>query len=378
MDRRITFIARDFRVLEGFEWSPEPGVDLLVGPNGSGKTTVLAALKFLRALFTRGHEEALAHIRGVHLRRRGVPDRDPVHFELHIGDLHWSLDLPVDARGLRSTYGETLRRGDEVILRAEMFKDEWYYGDTRRAHSDRRCCARVVWDQSEPEWMGPFVDALTGIRIHGVYDLQVLRIPASHDPRRATLLTSGTNLWSVLNAWKSSPRRYDDQFEWVMQAMRDAFPDIIGDLEFEGDTPHGIIFPPGVGDPEAGLPAMLAADGVLTGFLHLTAVAGASPGAILAFDEMENQLHPFAIRSILDSMRRRAEERELTILLTTHSPTLMDAFEGHEHRFYVMEPGRSPLPVAVSELHDPVWLTSFSLGQRYDRGDLAAPPRPKV
>lgn len=122
MDRRITLVARDFRVLEALDWSPEPGVDLLVGPNGSGKTTVLAALKFLRALFTRGHEEALSYIRGVYLRRRGAPEHAPVHFELHVGDLHWSLDLPVDARGLRSTYGETLRRGSELILRAEMFK----------------------------------------------------------------------------------------------------------------------------------------------------------------------------------------------------------------------------------------------------------------
>ena len=377
MDRRINLVARDFRVLEALEWSPEPGVDLLVGPNGSGKTTVLAALKFLRTLFTRGAEEALSFIGGIYLRRRGAPDHAPVHFELQVDDLHWSVDLPVDARGLRSSYGETLRRGEEVILRAEMFKDEWYFGETRRTHSDRRCCARVVWDQSESEWMRPLVDAITGIRIYDVYRLDILRQPAREDSRRTHLHPSGSNLWAVLNEWKSSPRRYEGQFEWVMAAMRDAFPDIIGDLEFDGIAPHGIIFPPDVGDPDAGLPAMLAADGVLTGFLHLTAVAGAAPGAILAFDEMENQLHPFAIRSILASMRRRAEERGLTILLTTHSPTLMDAFEGHEDRFYVMEPGHSQLPVAVSELHDPVWLTSFSLGQRYDRGDLAAPSRPK-
>lgn len=375
MDRRITLVARDFRVLEALEWSPEPGVDLLVGPNGSGKTTVLAALKFLRALFTRGAEEALSYIHGAYLRRREAEAHAPVHFELHVDDLRWTLDLPVDARGLRSTYGETLCRGDEIILRAEMFKDEWYFGDARRTHSDRRSRARVIWDQSEAEWMRPLVDAITGIRIYDVYRLDILRLPAREDSRRSYLHPTGRNLWSVLSEWKSSPRRYERQFEWVMAAMRDAFPDIVGDLEFDGITPHGIIFPPGVGNPDAGLPAMLAADGVLTGFLHLTAVAGANHGAILAFDEMENQLHPFAIRSILGSMRRRAEERELTILLTTHSPTLMDAFEGHEHQFYVMEPDHSPLPVAVSELHDPVWLTSFSLGQRYDRGDLAAPPR---
>jgi len=225
--------------------------------------------------------------------------------------------------------------------------------------------------------MRPLVDAVVRIQILNVYDLEVLRQPAQDDTTSVELRPPGENLWPVLSRWKSSPRRHGDQFEWVLQGMRDAFPDIVGDLEFEGSSPHGILFPPGGTGSESGIPAMLAADGVLTGFLHLTAIAGAKAGSILAFDEMENQLHPFAIRSILRSMRARAEERGLTILLTTHSPTLMDAFEGHEDRFYVMEPRRSPLPVALAELHDPVWLTSFSLGQRYDRGDLAAPSRPK-
>ena len=379
MEPHFKLIARNFRTLEALEWSPQVGVNLLVGPNGSGKTTVLSALKFLRVLFKRGHESAFNAIRGVHLGRRGAADNEPVHLELHHGDIHWTLDFPVDARGLRSHYGESLRHADEVILRSLMFQEMWTLGASRRKHADDRCCARVFWDQAEepPEWMRPLVDLVLNLRVHGVYNLDLLRQPAQGDERTFTLHPTGRNLWQLLSLWKGSPRRHGDQFAWVLQAMRDAFPDLIGELEFEGTPPHGIIFPPGTSDPDGGLPASLAADGLLTGLLHLTAIAGAPPGSILAFDEMENQLHPFAIRSILRSMRARAEERGLVVLLTTHSPTVMDAFEGHEDRFYVMEPGRSPLPIALSELHDPVWLTSFSLGLRYDRGDVAAPTRPQ-
>ena len=368
-------VVRDFRVLRSVDWTPQEGVSLLTGPNGSGKTSILSALKFLRGLFTFGHERALGFIRGVHLRRSAAPPDAPVHFEFHLGQVHWTLDLPVDARGLISNYGETLFHGETQILRATMFKQEWDYRGTPREFDDRRCCARFVWDHDEPPWMRRMANLLDHIRIYDAYRLDLIRQPTQEDERGGYLHATGRNLWKVLNTWKSSPRLYGDRFAWVMGAMRRAFPDVVGDLEFDGVTSHGLIFPPNTDSPDDGIPALLAADGVLTGLLHLTAVAGAPPGSIIAFDEMENQLHPFAIRSLLESMRERADEEGLTILLTTHSPVLMNAFEGHEDQLYVLEPGQETLPVPLSELHDPAWFTSFSLGRRYERGDFGAPPQ---
>lgn len=374
MDLQTTIVARNFRALRSLEWVLPPGVNLLVGPNGSGKTTVLSALKFFRRMFTRGLDHALAGIRGVYLSSLGASPDDLVHFELHVGELRWIVDLPVDAHGLTAPHGELLLRGAETVLQAPTYQQEWVHAGKTRKRSERRSCAQIVWDQSdEAEWMRPLVQVLLGLQIYEVYRLDLVRFTGPVESRQNELLPPGSNLWAVLAQWKRSPRRYSDQFEWVLQAMRDAFPELVSDIEFT-DSPEaqGLIFQPGdSGHPP--LPAMLAADGVLTGLLHLTAVAGARPGSILAFDEMENQLHPFAIRSILRSMRNRAEERDLTILLTSHSPTVMDTFTGHEDQFFVLEPGRLPLPVALSELHDTVWFTSFTLGRRYDRGDMAAP-----
>lgn len=367
----LTICANDFRALEKMRFCPS-GVCLLTGPNGAGKTTVLSALRFLCRVFTRGMEDGISSIGGSsYLKRRGASPEAPVHFELQLGPIRWTLDLPVDARGLVSVYGETLHYGDELILRAEMFKDEWYYKGISKKFDDRRCCAKWVWDHEEYEWMRPFVDLLGRIRVYDSYWMNQVRGPGVPGDHAAFLNATGRNLWTVLHAWKSSPRKFRDQFAWVLSAMREAFPEVVGDLEFDGQPPHGFVIAPGAQADMEGLPGFLQADGVLTGFLHLTAVAGAPPRSILAFDEMENQLHPFAIRSILSSMRARAEQEELTIILTTHSPVLMNAFENEEDQVYVLEQKPEAQPVRLSDMHDAAWFTAFSLGRRYERGDFA-------
>jgi predicted ATPase len=88
---------------------------------------------------------------------------------------------------------------------------------------------------------------------------------------------------------------------------------------------------------------------------------------------MENGLHPHAIRVLVRAMREIAEERDLTIILTTHSPVLMDEFRGEPEQFYVTEFGRVPSPVRLAELHDPRWLSQFSLGDMYEQLRFGAP-----
>lgn len=48
---RIDWIALTaFRSYQSLEWSPDPGVNVLIGPNGSGKTNVLEAIGYLAGL----------------------------------------------------------------------------------------------------------------------------------------------------------------------------------------------------------------------------------------------------------------------------------------------------------------------------------------
>ena len=369
---QVTLSANRFRVLENLNWSPD-GLCLLVGANGSGKTTTLDLLRFLRNFFERGQENAFLSIDGGHIRTRGLAEGEPVELEFAIGEIRWRLRLPLSDSGVTGTFGETLLRGDETILHAEMFADHWFIGQTRIPRDGQRCGAAVYWDRYEPEakWMYPLFSALTSIRVYKSFNLYKVRHPDSRDLPPHFLHGTGNNLWHVLNNWKSAPMTYGGQYEWVLKQARKAFPDLIGSIEFDRRFPY--LFPPDSTDPADGLPPARAADGLLTGLLQLTAVAGAQRGALIAFDEIENQLHPHAIRTILNAMRERAEQQDLTIIVTSHSPVVMNAFRREPDQFYVFEPGAARMPVVLTDLHDEDWLSAFMLGDLYDRLEFAAP-----
>jgi len=370
----ITLSARDFRGLKQVAWSPE-GVCLVAGPNGSGKTTLLDALGFLRDAFNRSVAQAVTLQRGAAALRRvdagGPPE---VVLGVELGDVSWELRISIEGGVVGNLPGETVKVGGKVVVRRAAHAQEWYLERERRmSDADGRTCLRAGWDARPMPALTRIVEALRGFQVYGVYALEALRnggMGAEGDER---LDATGQNLFIVLRNWKAAPRRFSDQFAWVLRHARRAFPGIIDDIEF--DPPVGQIVPSRFYRPSSrvALPMHRAPDGLLVGLLHLTAVASAQEGSVIAIEEMENQLHPHAIRALLAAMREIAEERRLTILLTTHSPVLMNEFREHPEQFYVMEPGREVLPVPLDQIHDPEWLAHFSLGDLYDRMEFGAP-----
>lgn len=380
---RIELLVRDFRGLREVGWEIDPGVSLLVGPNGSGKTSLLSAWAFLGEAYAGGVGRAIRVSQNASsLRRRGAEMGDLVRLGLQLGSLRWELQLAVEGHSIHPNPGERLALGSQILLERAVYSStfEMWLGDgSRQEHEvDDRACLRIAAD------LGAFDGIPDVSRLHRL--LRTRRSYFGFWPRNLRdtqkeadydvyLHPSGRNLYGVLRNWMGAPRKFDGQFDWVLSQLRRAFPDQVDGIEFDamGRLIDARFFAPGLAGADTGLPLSAAADGLLVGLALLTAVAGAPAHSLVVIDELENHLHPHAIRSILAAMRSRAEERDLRIVVTTHSPVAMNEFRDEPERVYVLEPGLDVVPRPLTELHDPDWLAHFALGDLYEREKFAAP-----
>ena len=74
-------------------------------------------------------------------------------------------------------------------------------------------------------------------------------------------------------------------------------------------------------------------------FAHLLAVYQTPPKQTLIFEEPERGIHPGALESLAEILKFCPEEGHGQVILTTHSPQLLDHFEPESIRAVVMEDG---------------------------------------
>ncbi|MFO0661331.1 MAG: AAA family ATPase [Polyangiaceae bacterium] len=94
---------------------------------------------------------------------------------------------------------------------------------------------------------------------------------------------------------------------------------------------------------------------------------------MVAIDEPENSLSPFAIRTLVELARERAAKLDLTVLLATHSPALLNHFKDEPENVWVLDPADEVTPKRLTDLHDEDWIARFAIGDLYAREVIGAP-----
>ncbi|MBS0203667.1 MAG: ATP-binding protein [Planctomycetes bacterium] len=365
---QFLFACRDYRGLAGYVDFKPDGVCVLVGANGSGKSTLLSALEFLKNLFQRTTQSAVA-LDGGHWGLVNFKATDKPLLLVNLADQQWDLELSPDSFGSYSLY-EHIRNGSEELLDLAVSNvSRMSYHGTELTRGEGSFF-KLAWDLHQDTAIADLVNFIQNIRTYRHYRLSQLRDHGSRADSGLRLTREGENLFTVLRNWRDQ-RAFRPSYDFVIESLRAAFPDFFEDFEFYGDaqTVRTKVYLKGI--PEA-MPVSLIPDGLLVAMLHLAAIGGSPSRSFVAIDDFENYLHPFAIRSLIESIRGIAALRDLCVLIATHSPVVLDEFRTEPERVFVMDFETPNKPIQLNHLRDPEWLSHFSLGDLYSKLEFGA------
>lgn len=368
---RFTLHVRNLRALLEVNWTPKP-VSALVGANGAGKTTLLQTLRLLRAAYEYGLPDAVKTVLGgsSNLKSWGAPEKEPLEIGLDIDEASWRIELISREGSVDYLTNERFMDGSREIFSRDSLGN-FSYG-AERLNPSPQTGLRVLMDRGAHEpALRRMASFLQGIAIYHDPDLWSLR-EGSRTTEDRQMHARGTNALTLLRRWyQDRTLRY--RYQFVVEGLNAAFPGMVKDLDFveAGTTLVARVFRPGMDLPS---PLASEANGVLQFLVLICEVAAAEDGSVVAIDEPENSLHPYALRAFLRRANRWAAQHNLTVLLATHSTVLLDEFSAHPEQVYVM---KAPVvgetqPTPLDKLCDPEWLAGFNLGTLYEQGEIGS------
>jgi predicted ATPase len=397
--RILRFEVEGFRSLRNVDWRPG-SLNVVIGPNGSGKSNLLRILELLSVAAggglgnyvkrEGGIEPLLWDGRADHIRVRcklspeeGRLDPDPddgFTYDLSLGRLGTSSAYRIDSESLGSFYQV------ESGTRQEPFKV--LKRDPRHAvifDIEQKESAAHQGSVPDEETLlsllaGPFIanPIIFGHQQHiarwRVYQSfhtdRDASVRASAVARMETSLNAdGQNLISVLHTLYSTNRDFKNE---VNTAMRTAFSDDFDEIVFPPAADRRIQLRLRWRSLQHEQSAADLSDGTLRFLFLLAALANPSPPPLIAIDEPETGLHPSMLPIVAEYARDAAQRTQ--VILTTHSPELLDAFGNDPPTTTVAEwkDGQTMLRVLAGD-HLAYWLKKYTMGELYRSRELEAP-----
>ena len=359
----------------GPDW---PGLDLkdlniLIGPNASGKSNLIEAIALFKAL--PGNPEKFLGRWGQRLSDwiwKGSSSGDDAQLEWTVavpegGFLNRFSGSPASVThgfdlGTQSATPERLRLSEERIVMAAGTPSakELFAVTSLAEHTDM---SRSVL--SRPR--GANIELLFSIA--DIYrSIQVFRGPqmigpdSIRQPRNSgpsdVLDADGTNLGMVLDriSAKTASR------EGLLSAIQEVNPSVVDiRLRPAGGSAQELFADEGLSEL---LPVSRMSEGTIRWLCLLAILLNDQPPPLICLEEPEVGLHPDALIALARLLREASKRTQ--IIVTTHSPTLVDAFTDTPECVVVCE--RTPTGSSMRRLDKDKlqhWLADFNMGLGY-------------
>ena len=345
---------------------------VLIGSNGSGKSSLVEGLLTFKVMAEQGLDAAMQLWRGV--EHACHHDASPPPVCRVRGARRWAMSF------------EIAGRSNGKIFRTHTDLQPSQNHDTIRIWRD-------VWRPPGGEteqWLAPEFPTLKGAPerplmskseltnrwqfLHLVPERIMPPVPRSKTSGRVILSPSGENLAEYLD----EIRRLDlSAFEAIQEAMKTILP-YASDVRSEAAslvektlylTLNDRSLNAGQGRQSSPIPGWMMSTGTLRALAILAVLRHPEPPTLLVVEEIENSLDPRTLALLMDEIRRAVRNRRTQIILTTHSPQLLDMVL-LKHIIFVDRPADKPprFRRLVDSQQVREWADSFTAGQMLTTG----------
>jgi len=356
---------KNYRGIEAIKMNPK-GVCPIVGANGAGKTTLFKSITLLSNTFKKGFGRAL-NLEGGAKDFQNFKLKDaPTLLAIEIDKLRWEISPSINRSDVVYALSERLKQDGRFLFKTQPDSARFEYEDAEYTTNETTVALKRIYQSDKYyQQFNQIIQILTSYRHYHDYQLMELQRFGSPANNGTELDPNGLNAFAVLKEWKTS-KRFFERYEFVVEILQDTFPEFVGELSLStmGQTVFLEIYPP---DSNLPIPVYHLSNGFLYILLHLIAVCSMPDNGIIAIDEPEKGLHPYAVKKLIEALKERAQEHHLTILLATHSPLILNEFKTEVSQVYVMEQNKSKQLYRLDEIKDSDWLQNFKLGNLYGR-----------
>ena len=301
-------------------------LNLFIGANASGKSTILDALRFLREGVQARDFRAPVFSRGgiVHLAWKGEEaQRVELAVRLENGDKTYEWSIRLVRNGYEFQVEEDIEEVPYLappvpLLRAEKGEGWWWSGDQRKRVPLKQGPTSCALAAAAADASFPARDVAEFVRRWGFFDPNPFLLR-----RDWTGLDSGgldhygRNLGETLYALKTSSPETLDRIRLATQAVV-GLPSSIEPRESE-DRFYFVQDEPGL---RFSVNQMGVSSGTLRILALMTALFGEPETNLIGIEEPENYVHPTALSSFVEHLQC-ARER-VQFMVTTHSPLLLN------------------------------------------------------